>query len=505
MVARTHCVVTVGVEPRLVSVEADVSQGLPGMTIVGLGDTAISEARDRVRAAVQHSRADWPRTRVTVALLPSSLPKRGSSLDAAIAVAVLAAHGQVPAREADRAVIQGELGLDGRLHPVSGVIAASILARGLGDRRLLVPSANVAEARLVAGLDAGGVRDIDHLIGVLRGDEQPDEPANTTALPPVDPGPDLADVRGQHEARHAVEIAAAGGHHLSLVGAAGAGKSLLASRLPGLLPDLDDADSLEVTSIWSVSGRLSVTGDLLRRPPFEAPHHSASSTAVIGGGQSGRVRVGAITLAHRGVLFLDEAPEFPRNVLDALRQPLEEGEVRLARSDLAVILPARFQLVVAANPCPCGRGLDDDQCRCSPMQRRRYAQRLSGPITDRIDLRLPVRKPSAVDLREPGEASSIVAARVRGARERSAARWRGAGLPWRVNGDIPGPAARRDWAPDDRGTAVLARAVTSGALSMRGADRVLRVAWTLADLAGRRRPCVDDVARALALRGPEPS
>ena len=506
MVARTHAVVTVGVDPRLVSVEADVSSGLPGMTIVGLGDTAISEARDRVRAAVLHSRADWPRTRITVALLPSSLPKRGSALDAPIAVSVLAASDQVPRVAAEAVMVLGELGLDGRLHPVPGVIAAALLARQHGGLRLLVPLANVAEARLVRGVDVGGVRDIDHLIGILRGLAQPDDPP---PCPPADrptPALDLADVRGQVEARKALEVAAAGGHHLSLVGLPGAGKSLLASRLPGLLPDLNDEDALEVTAIRSVAGMLPGT-DLVRRPPFEAPHHSASAAAVIGGGQGSRVRVGAITLAHRGVLFLDETPEFARHVLDALRQPLEEGQVRVSRSELSVLLPARFQLVIAANPCPCGRGLDGDDaaCNCSPLQRRRYAARLSGPIADRIDLRLPIRRPTIADLGEPGESTAVVAPRVRAARERAAARWKAAGLPWRVNGDVPGPVLRRDWLADDRGMAMMRRALSGGGLSMRGADRVLRVAWTLADLAGRPTPVCEDVARAMALRGPDPS
>ena len=500
MVARTATAVLVGVQARLVTVEADVSSGLPGMTVVGLGDTAINEARDRVRAAVHHSGAEWPRTRITVALLPSSLPKRGSGLDAAIAVAVLAAARQVPAEGAAGACVLGELGLDGRLHAVPGVVAAALLLRDRPDMRLLVPEGNLGEALLVPGVVAGGVRDLRHLIGVLRGEALPCATAPSAASVHDAVVPDLADVRGQEEARGALEIAAAGGHHLSLIGEPGAGKSMLACRLPGLLPPLDDHAALEVTAIRSVAGLLG--GGLTRQPPFVAPHHTASPVAVVGGGQAGRITVGAITLAHRGVLFLDEAPEFARPVLEALRQPLEEGEVRVARAELSVTLPARFQLVLAANPCPCGRGIGDGaDCSCSSIQRRRYSARISGPLADRIDLRLHVRRPDAGSLSLEGEASAPVAARVIGARERMRARWRA--TPWQLNADVPGADLRRGWPPQESGAALLGRAVSRGALTLRGADRVLRVGWTLADLAGRPQPTADDIGRAITLRGPE--
>ena len=510
MVARTTSAVMLGVHARIITVEADVSSGLPGMTVVGLGDTAINEARDRVRAAVHHSGAEWPRTRITVALLPSAVPKRGSGLDAAIAIAVLAAARHVPPEAAAEACILGELGLDGRVHPTPGVIAAALRLREMPTSRLLVPQANLAEALLVPGLAVGGVRDLDHLIAVLRGDA-----AAVTAVDAVDmsppsagaggPGPlDLADVRGQVEARGAVEVAAAGGHHLSLIGEPGSGKSMLASRLPGILPTLDDDAALEVTAIRSIAGLLSPGSGLNRQPPFVAPHHTASPVAIIGGGQAGRVAVGAITLAHHGVLFLDEAPEFARPVLEALRQPLEEGQVRVARADLSVALPARFQLVIAANPCPCGRGIGDGaDCSCSSLQRRRYSARISGPLSDRIDMRLQVMRPSVATLTEDGEPSASVAVRVLEARDRMRARW--SETPWSINADVPGPALRRDWPPDARAASMLARAVSQGALTLRGADRVLRVGWTLADLAGRSRPGLDDIARAMALRGPEAS
>ena len=498
MVARCRTAVMVGVTARIVDVEADVGSGLPGLTIVGLADTAVSESRDRVRAAIEHSGLEWPRTRVTVALLPASLPKRGSALDAAIAVAILAASRQVPEAAAAASCVLGELGLDGRIHAVPGAIAAALGIQG-GDTRLLVPAAGVGEAALVPGVDVGGVRDLAHLVRVLKG-EMPPERGGSERSVACDQPPDLADVRGQSEARRALEVAAAGGHHLAMIGVPGVGKTLLAERLPGLMPLLDDGTALEVTSIQSAAG-LDPRG-LVRRVPFQAPHHSASMTAIVGGGQAGRLRIGAATLAHRGVLFLDEAPEFARSVLDALRQPLESGEVRIARADISGVLPARFCLVLAANPCPCGKGMGmDASCACSPGDRRRYAAKMSGPVMDRIDLRVALERPSLAHIGEPGEATAAVAARVAEARSRSSARWSAEGVAWRVNGEAPGAALRNRHAPDDAGEQLLRTAFSRGALSMRGADRVLRVAWTLADLDGAARPGADHIADAMVLRG----
>lgn len=498
MVARCRTAVIVGVSARIVDVEADVGSGLPGLTIVGLADTAVSESRDRVRAAIEHSGLEWPRTRVTVALLPASLPKRGSALDAAIAVAILAASRQIPEQAAARSCVLGELGLDGRVHPVPGAIAAALAVQG-HDARLLVPSATVGEAALVPGVDAGGVRDLAHLVGVLRGEAVPDLPEESATV--TDRGTaDLGDVRGQAEARRALEVAAAGGHHLAMIGVPGVGKTLLAERLPGLIPALDDPTALEVTAIQSAAG-LDPRG-LVRSVPFQAPHHSASMTAIVGGGQAGRLRIGAATLAHRGVLFLDEAPEFARSVLDALRQPLESGEVRIARADISGVLPAHFALVIAANPCPCGKGIGmDSSCACSPMERRRYSAKMSGPIMDRIDLRVVLERPRLAQIGERGESTATVAERVAHARARSAARWAAEGVPWQVNAAAPGAFLRERHPPDDAGAALLRTAFARGALSMRGADRVLRVAWTLADLRGAACPGSDDVAEAMVLRG----
>lgn len=514
-VARTRGAVVVGVEGRLVEVEADVGQGLPGMTIVGLPDTAVAESRDRARAAVVNSGGTWPNRKVTVGLSPASLPKRGSGLDTAVALAVLAATGQVPADAAAAPVVVGELGLDGTVRRVRGMVAIALAARAAGVEHLVVPADDVAEAALVPGLRVTGVRSLEHLRAVLA-DEDPGVPPPGRGGPvPAGPdaadgasgrGPDLADVRGQAVARAALEVAAAGGHHLALLGEPGVGKTLLAERLPGLLPPLGPDAALEVTAIRSVAGLLPGDGGLVDRPPFEAPHHSASHVAIIGGGAGSVPRPGLVSLAHRGVLFLDEAPEFARPVLEALRQPLESGVAVVARAGFTARLPARFQLVLAANPCPCGgatgRGAS---CRCSPMERRRYAARLSGPLMDRVDLRVTLRRPRAAELAGgPAEGSGAVAARVDEARGRAARRLRGSA--WALNAEVPGGVLRRRWPPDDPGARLLEQALRDpGRLTLRGADRVLRVAWTLADLAGAARPGRDEVARALALRAEEGS
>lgn len=500
MVARCWTSVVDGVQARPITVEAVVSSGLPGITLVGLVDAAVRESRERIRTAFDHAGLEWPRTKITVALLPASMPKRGSAFDAAIAVSILAAEGQVRPDVAATTCVLGELGLDGRLHSVSGVIAAALALRGSG-LRLLVPVDCVGQASLVSGVDVGGIRDLAHLVHVLRGETSADGAGGAVQERPKRL-PDLVDVRGQSEARRALEICAAGGHHLAMVGVPGVGKTLLAERLPGLLPDLDDDAAVEVTSIWSIAGH--DRDGLLRHAPFQAPHHTASAAAVLGGGQGGRLRIGSVTLAHRGVLFLDEAPEFSRAVLDGLREPLESGEVRLARADAQATLPARFSLILAANPCPCGQGLGmDARCACSPLQRRRYATKLSGPILDRIDCRVVLERPSISELGEDSEGSAVVAVRVKEARDRAMRRWADDSVPWRLNAEVPGPWLRRHRPADDAGTRIMRAALSRTALSLRGADRVLRVAWTLADLTGAERPGADHVSTAMVLRGTE--
>lgn len=509
MTARTRGVVVLGVEGHVVDVEVHISSGLVGTTIVGLPDTAVGESRDRARAAVQNSGCRWPDMKITVGLSPASLHKRGPMLDLAIALAVLAADGQIPHDALRELVCVGELALDGRLRPLTGTVVAALGAVRAGHTRLVVPRANVAEASLVPALDVTGVSCLAEMVACLRGESwsEPEgddpEPAGATTGPlhlleAVDLTADLADVRGQAAARHAIEVAAAGGHHMAMLGPPGVGKTMLAERMVGLLPPLDDHAALEVTAIHSVAGRLATGVGLVAKPPFESPHHTATFVAMVGGGGSAP-RVGLVSLAHRGVLFLDEAPEFTGRVLDALRQPLESGRIHIARAGYSLSFPARFQLIVAANPCPCGHAGTAATCRCTPAQRSRYLQRLSGPLLDRVDIRIELAQPSRADLLvdEP-ESTAIVAPRVHAARERAASRLRG--TPWRVNAEVPGQVLRQQWPLTSDASAVLGRALDAQVLSARGADRVVRLAWTLADLAQHDAPTAADVFTALGLR-----
>lgn len=522
--ARTRSVALVGVHGHIVEVEADIGPGLPGLHLVGLPDTALHEARDRVRAAIVNSGETWPLRRITVGMAPATLPKRGSGFDLAVAGAVLAAHGALPREGLEKLVLFGELGLDGHVRPVPGVLPAVLAAVGAGWTEVVVPRGNLAEAQLVPGVTAHGVSALSGLVARLRGEPEPEDVPGESASVPVPragdacgPAPsslvaldsggggaarhlDLADVLGQATGRRALEISAAGGHHLWLLGPPGAGKTMLAERLPTVLPPLDGAAALEVTSIHSVAGTLPPERPLITEPPFCAPHHTASTASLVGGG-SGLVRPGAASLAHRGVLFLDEAPEFRRGVLDALRQPLESGEVVIARAAVTVRFPARFTLVLAANRCPCARDDGDGHgCRCSPLERRRYLARLSGPLLDRIDIKLellPVSRSEMLSDRRFVEPSAVVAERVRRARRRATARL--AGTPWRTNAEVPGRELRGRFAPEPGAFRAVERALERGQISARGIDRVLRVAWSLADLAEIPRPRGADVEYALGL------
>jgi magnesium chelatase family protein len=507
---RTRSVALSGLDGALVDVEAHIGQGLPHFSVGGLPDSACAGAPDRIRPAAATSGVPIPPHRVTVNLSPASIRKRGAAFDLPIAIAVLAAAGVVRASIVADTVHVGELSLDGRVRGVRGVLPMVLEAARRGARRVVVPHENLREAQLVDGVDVHAATSLRDVVDWYReaesGPALPPAPREAGPDPDPDPGdggPDLADVIGQPEARRALELAASGGHHLHLTGPPGVGKTMLAERLVTILPALGREQALEVHAIRSLTGWGRGVVTLDRTPPFVAPHHTSSVAALAGGG-SGAVLPGAISRAHHGVLFLDEAPEFTTAALQVLRQPMESGEVVLARAREVVRYPARFLLVLAANPCPCGRyygkGLD---CSCQPREVRAYAARLSGPLLDRIDLQVhvpPVRRAALGDA--SGEPSAVVACRVRAARGAQQERWRDGG--WATNGTVPGHVLRR---PPFRlpisTTAVLDRALDAGRLSLRGYDRVLRVAWSAADLAGRSVPGSDEVATGLLLRAGE--
>jgi magnesium chelatase family protein len=473
--AVTHALV--GLEPRRVEVEAHVkSNGTPAFVIVGLPDRACAEARQRVKAGIQSAELEFPRGRVTVNLAPAGLRKEGSGYDLPIALAVLAASRQVPHEELDRHAAVGELALDGRLRRVGGVLAVAEGARRMGLDRVLCPTESAAEAAL-AGVEPVGFRHLADTVAYLRGELEPDPVVPPRAHDPP-PEPDLADVRGQERARRALEIAAAGAHNLLLVGPPGTGKTMLGRRLPGLLPPLDLEAAFEVTRIHSVAGLLPPEQPLVERPPFRAPHHSASTAAVVGGGQG--IRPGEASLAHRGVLLLDELAEFARPTLEALRQPLEDGFVSIARAAGRAIFPARFLLVGTMNMCPCGaRGDAELQCTCSTQRLNAYRDKLSHALLDRFDLVVTMPRPRAAELAAgPSEPSAVVAARIAVARER--------------------PTAQRTPAADT----LLSNAVERLPLSGRGRARVARTARTIAALAQSETVESEHVAEALAYRSP---
>ncbi|MBV9485853.1 MAG: YifB family Mg chelatase-like AAA ATPase, partial [Frankiaceae bacterium] len=469
-------------------------------------DAMVRESANRVKSAMGHSGEHWPARKVTVALLPASVRKTGSGFDLAVAIAVLAAQRSFEPSLVRDVVMIGELGLDGRLCGVTGVLPAVIGAVRAGYSRVVVPRANAPEARLVPGAAIQAVGTLAELCAILRGDPVDVEPVDLAAPPVAAPPPDLADVVGQSAARHAIEVAAAGGHHLLMTGPPGVGKTMLAERLPGILPDLTDGEALEVSSIHSLMGRLPAGQPLITRPPFYAPHHSATLASLVGGG-IGLPRPGLISLAHRGLLFLDEAVEFGTKTLEALRQPLESGEVTITRASSAATFPARFQLVLAANPCACARGgrvTDAASCRCSSSQLRQYQNKLSGPLLDRIDLRTrfePISR-AILDVNARGEATAAVRERVMAARERAS--WRLEGTPWTTNAQVPGPEIRSRWPLQGHVVAELQLDMDRGKASNRGIDRILKISWTLADLGGRGEPNRDDVELARHLRFTSP-
>ncbi|KAA1426271.1 YifB family Mg chelatase-like AAA ATPase [Nocardioides antri] len=519
--ATTHTVALNGALGHLIDVQADVSPGQVSVTMVGRGDAALREGQDRIRMAIINSDLRWPATkRITLLLSPADLPKSGTHFDLALAVAVVSADGGLPDGALRNAAFIGELTLSGGLRPAVGVLPMVLAAAERGIDRVYVPEPQQDEARMVPGVDVFGVRSLAQVVALLRHEELPSAPpvAASSGTPLLSwrgeerlDELDLADLHGLTDAKYALEVAAAGGHPLLLSGPKGSGKTSIAERLPTILPDLTPEESLELTAIHSLAGVLDPADGMIVRPPFAAPHHDASKASIVGGG-NGQVRPGEISRAHCGVLFMDEFPLFRSDVIDALRQPLESGDITIARRDESVRLPARGLLVLAANPCPCGNYSSvprANQCTCADPVRRAYQAKVSGPIADRIDITRHVRPAlgGQVDRFRPPESSSVVRERVAAARQRQRERF--AGCSWRLNSQVPSPRLKDAWPITGDGGRMIDEATYRGRLGARGAVRVARLAWTVADLESVRsgrdiRPGPAHVDTALRLRAGEP-
>jgi magnesium chelatase family protein len=499
--AQTQSVALMGLDGHVVGVEVDIADGLPGYALLGLPDAALSESRDRVRSAIVNCGEIWPNRKVTVSLSPAWLPKSGSSFDLGICICLLAAHETVAAEKITEIVFLGELSLDGRIRAIRGVLPALIAASKAGVKTAVVPVDNLKEAQLMQGMEIIPMHHLKQVLRWLRTGERQYEQEIELQWENSDTRLDFADVAGQPDARLAAEIAAVGGHHIMLIGPPGAGKTMIAERIPTIMPALSIEQALEVTAVHSIAGTLMQRSPLSLLAPIVSPHHTTTRVAMVGGG-SHVIKPGACSLAHYGVLFIDEAPECGPGVLDSLRQPLESGTITIARSIGNVTFPAQFLLVLAANPCPCGKFTGRGRnCTCTSQQVRRYLGKLSGPLMDRIDLRVQVEPVGRVDMAKPqlGESSAIIRERVIKARAVAAKRFESLG--WSLNSQIPARALRTQFQPERTAMNFLHDELDREHITARGLHKIIRTAWSFADLNGNKTPTMDDVTAAHNLRG----